>query len=140
MKNYQVKLHIDQSIQSVTQKYRRIYFHLRKGVDKELTNLENEDIIEPVTDGPTEWISPCHAVPKTKQPGKLRVCVDMRAPNKAILRTRHIIPTIEDLVVDLNGAKYFFKTRHESRISSARTSSKIKVHYNFFNTPWIISL
>ncbi|EFX62186.1 hypothetical protein DAPPUDRAFT_120453 [Daphnia pulex] len=56
------------------------------GVDKELTNLENEDIIEPVTDGPTEWISPCHAVPKPKQPGKLRVCVDMRAPNKAILR------------------------------------------------------
>lgn len=109
MKNYQVKLHIDQSIQSVTQKHRRIGFHLRKGVDKELTNLENEDIIEPVTDGPTEWISPCHAVPKPKQPGKLRVCVDMRAPNKAILRTRHIIPTIEDLVVDLNGAKYFSK-------------------------------
>ncbi|EFX66134.1 hypothetical protein DAPPUDRAFT_116685 [Daphnia pulex] len=81
----QVKLHIDQSIQSVTQKHRRIGFHLRKGVDKELTNLENEDIIEPVTDGPTEWISPCHAVPKPKQPGKLRVYVDMRAPNKAIL-------------------------------------------------------
>jgi hypothetical protein len=97
MKNYLVKLHIDQSIQSVTQKHRRIGFHLRKGVDKELTNLENEDIIEPVTDGPiTEWISPCHAVPKPKQPGKLRVCVDMRAPNKEILRTRHIIPTIED--------------------------------------------
>ncbi|EFX65246.1 hypothetical protein DAPPUDRAFT_333375 [Daphnia pulex] len=85
MKNYQVKLHIDQSIKSVTQKHRRIGFHLGKGVDKELTNLENEDIIEPVTDGPTEWISPCHAVPKPKQPGKLRVCVDMRAPNKAIL-------------------------------------------------------
>ncbi len=33
----------------------------------------------------------------------------MRAPNKAILRTRHIIPTIEDLVVDLKGAKYFSK-------------------------------
>ena len=60
-------------------------------------------------DGPTEWISPAHAVPKPKQPGKLRLCVDIRAPNKAILRTRHIIPTIEDLVVDLNGAKYFSK-------------------------------
>jgi hypothetical protein len=33
----------------------------------------------------------------------------VRAPNKAILRTRHIIPTIEDLVVDLNGAKYLSK-------------------------------
>jgi hypothetical protein len=80
-----------------------------KGVDEEFINLENADTIEPVIDGPTEWISPAHAVPKQKQPGKLRLCVDMRAPNKAILRTRHIILTIEDLVVDLNRAKYFSK-------------------------------
>ena len=109
MKNYQVKLNVDKTVQSVTQKHRRISFHLRKGVDEEQINLQEADIIATVTDGPTEWISPCHAVPKPKQPGKLRLCVDMRAPNKAILRTRHIIPTIEDLVVDLNGAKYFSK-------------------------------
>jgi hypothetical protein len=104
-----VKLNIDKTVPAVTQKHRRIGFHLRKGVDEELINLKNTDIIEPVIDGPTEWISSAHAVPKPKQPGKLRLCVDMRAPNKAILRTRHIILTIEDLVVDLNGANYFSK-------------------------------
>ena len=45
MKNYQVKLHMGRSISPVTQKHRRIGFHLRKGVDKELTNLEVEEII-----------------------------------------------------------------------------------------------
>ena len=33
----------------------------------------------------------------------------MRAPNKAILRNRHVIPTTEDLVVNLNGATVFSK-------------------------------
>ena len=35
----------------------------------------------------------------------------MRMPNKAILRKRHIIPTVEDmiLVLDLNGATVFSK-------------------------------
>jgi hypothetical protein len=28
----------------------------------------------------------------------------MRQPNRAILRERHIIPTIDDLIHDLNGA------------------------------------
>ena len=107
MKDYQVKLHIDFSVPAVTQKHRRIGIHLREAVSEEIDKLLNADIIEPVTDGPTPWISPCIAVPKPKQPGKLRICVDMRAPNKAILKTRHIIPTTEDLIVDLNGAKFF---------------------------------
>jgi hypothetical protein len=74
-----------------------------------LINLENADTNEPVIDDTTECNSPAHAVLKPKQPGKLRLCVDIRAPNKAILRTTHIIPTIEDLVVELHGEKYFSK-------------------------------
>ncbi len=109
MKNYAVKLHIDESIQPVTQKHRRVDFHLRKAISEEIEKLLAEDIIEAVSEGPTPWVSPCIAVPKPKQPGKLRMCVDMRAPNKAILRTRHVMPTIEDLVVDLNGATVFSK-------------------------------
>ena len=33
----------------------------------------------------------------------------MRALNKAIIRERHIIPTIDDVVHDLNGCKVFSK-------------------------------
>ena len=33
----------------------------------------------------------------------------MRLPNQAIKRTRHIIPTMDDMIVDLSGAKVFSK-------------------------------
>ena len=33
----------------------------------------------------------------------------MRLPNKAIHRERHITPTIDEIVTDLNGAKWFSK-------------------------------
>lgn len=33
----------------------------------------------------------------------------MRHPNQAIKRTRHIKPTIDDMFVDLNGARIFSK-------------------------------
>ena len=39
----------------------------------------------------------------------IRICVDMRAANQAIERERHPVPTVEDLIVDLNGATVFSK-------------------------------
>ena len=40
---------------------------------------------------------------------EIRLCVDMREPNKAILRSRHITPTLDDMMLDLNGSKVFSK-------------------------------
>ena len=37
------------------------------------------------------------------------MCIDMRVPNKAILRERHPSPTIDDLIQQLNGSSYFSK-------------------------------
>ncbi|XP_014678888.1 PREDICTED: uncharacterized protein K02A2.6-like [Priapulus caudatus] len=39
----------------------------------------------------------------------MRICVDMRSVNRAIIRERHIIPTIDDIAADLNGCKVFSK-------------------------------
>jgi hypothetical protein len=39
----------------------------------------------------------------------------MRQPNRAILRERHITPTIDDLIHDLNGATVFSKIDLNSR-------------------------
>ena len=64
------------------------------------------DAIENV-DGPTPWISPIVVVPKKN--GGVRICVDLREPNKAIRRERHPMPTFDDLVSDLNGSTVFSK-------------------------------
>ena len=105
VKNFQVHLHINNHVKPVKQTHRRIPFHMRKHVEQELANLENQDIIEKVT-GPTPWVSPVVIIPKT-DPSEIRICIDMREANKAIERERHLTPTIDDLIHDLNGAKYF---------------------------------
>ena len=104
----QVHLHIDENVKPVVQPTRRIPFALRQKVEQEIVRLQENDIIEPAQ-GPTLWVSPIVAFPKPNNPDKLRLCVDMRQANTAILRERHPQPTIEDLLNDLNGARYFSK-------------------------------
>ncbi|CAC5363561.1 unnamed protein product [Mytilus coruscus] len=108
LKDTQVKIHIDNTVKPIVQPHRRIPFHVRKQVEAELERLERLDIIERVH-GPTPWVSPIVVAPKPKSPGEIRICVDMSLPNQAIQRQRHITPTIDDLIVDLNGAKVFSK-------------------------------
>lgn len=107
-KDYKVHLHIDQSVPPTVQQARKIPFAMRKKVSKELKRLESLDIIESVK-GPTTWVSPIVCFPKPNNPEAIRLCIDMRVPNKAILRERHPTPTTEDLIHKLNGAAYFSK-------------------------------
>jgi len=108
MKNVEVKLHIDEKVRPVHQLHRRIPFHQRTNLEACVESLLQQDIIEPA-DGPTPWVSPVVFVPKPKQPGGVRRCVDMREANKAIARERHLMPTLDEVAHDLNGAKVFSK-------------------------------
>lgn len=99
-----ISLHIDNSIQPKQQPLRRVPFHVRKDVDAELNRLLKLDIIEKA-EGPTSWVSPVVVVPK-KSSG-VRLCVDMRQANKAVQRERHPMPTIDELITDLNGSTVF---------------------------------
>ncbi|XP_028413864.1 uncharacterized protein K02A2.6-like [Dendronephthya gigantea] len=108
LKGYQVQLHIDDSIQPSAQPHRRVPFHVRKQLEEQLEEDEKNGVIERV-EGPTPWVSPVVVAPKPKQPGKIRMCVDMRQANKAIQRERHITPTIKEVIGDLNGATVFSK-------------------------------
>ena len=64
------------------------------------------DIIEKVEGEPTPWVSPIVTLPK-KDGKEIRLCVDMREANQAVKRERHTMPTIEELILDMNGAKSF---------------------------------
>ncbi|XP_064651616.1 uncharacterized protein LOC135502598 [Lineus longissimus] len=63
IKNRSVKLHIDESVKPKQQPHRRIAFHIRKDIEKEVERLDAQDILEDV-EGPTPWISPIVVVPK----------------------------------------------------------------------------
>ena len=44
-----------------------------------------------------------------KKDGSIRLSIDMCEPNKAITRKRHNMPTLDELIHDLNGATVFSK-------------------------------
>ena len=106
LKEFEMEIHIDPGVKPVAQPPRRIPFQIRSKVDDKIRELEHLDIIERV-DGPTPWVSPLVAVPKPN--GEVRVCVDMRQANQAILRERHPIPTVEETLQELHGAAVFSK-------------------------------
>jgi hypothetical protein len=106
LKGRQVKLSVNPQVKPKAQPVRRTPFGLREKVEKKMQELIDKDIIEPV-EKPTEWVSPVVIVPKAK--GDIRVCVHMREVNEAVLRERHPIPTIEELLQDMAGSKIFTK-------------------------------
>jgi hypothetical protein len=105
LKNFEVKLHIDESIKPVAQPHRRIPFHLQEKVKSEIQILLDQGIIERVNQ-PTPWISNIVTPLKPNDPTKVRICLDMRIANSAIQRTRYVLPTLDDIVADLQGMKY----------------------------------
>jgi transposase InsO family protein len=107
LKGQKVKLHIDPKVRPVAQPLRKIPYGLRDKVDEQIGDLLEKDIIEKVEDSPSQWVSPLVVVPKSS--GEYRICVDMRRANEAIVRERHPIPTIEDVLNEMNGAKMFSK-------------------------------
>ena len=49
-----------------------------------------------------------------REGSSIRICTDMTKPNQAIKRIRHVIPTIEDIKYQVNGAKIFSKVDRKS--------------------------
>ena len=106
LKGYQLKLHQDDSIPPVAQPLRRIPFSRRQKVTAKLKQLEELGVIEKVN-GPTSWINPLVAVEKPN--GDIRICLDMRQANRAILREKHPVPTVEETLQEISEAKVFSK-------------------------------
>ena len=104
LKDYQLKLHIDPNVTPVAQPARRVLCSLRDKVKGKVNELIEMDIIEPVK-GPTPWVSPVVVVPKAD--GGIRLCVDMRRANEAIVRERHPIPTVDEVLQSLNQSTVF---------------------------------
>ena len=108
LKDFQLKVMIDPEVQPVAQlqPIRRVPYHLRDKLSTKLNELVELDIIEKVS-GPSSYVSPVVVVPKPS--GDIRLCVDMRQANMAVKRERFRIPTIDEVLQDLNQSKFFSK-------------------------------
>ena len=106
LKDYQLQLHIDESAQPVAQPVRRIPFSRRAKVNEKLDELLKLHVIEKV-EGPTSWVNPLVVVEKPN--GDIRICLDMRQANQAIVREKHPVPTVEETLQEVSYAKVFSK-------------------------------
>ena len=96
---------VDDSIPPVAQRLRRLPFSVRDNVKKELLALEEKGIIERVD--ASKWVS--NPVIVKKADNSLRICVDLKDVNKAIVPDRYPLPTTTELTSKLHGSKVFSK-------------------------------
>ena len=77
--------------------------HLKEKLKIKIKDLERKGVIKRVNE-PTLWISSMVTVVK---PGKLRICIDPRDLNRAIMRPKYQMPTLEEVLPKLANAKVF---------------------------------
>ena len=74
-------------------------------MESKIESLLALDIFEPVN-GPTPWVNAAGIVPKGNS-DDIRLCIDTRRANAAIIRGRHPIPTVDEVIQSMNGSTSF---------------------------------
>ncbi|KAL1472700.1 hypothetical protein MTO96_039161 [Rhipicephalus appendiculatus] len=82
---------------------RRAPVALQDKVKAELQHMEAQGVIIKVTEH-TEWSS--HMVTVIKK-DKVRICLDLTALNKVLLREHYPMPTLEHTASQISGVRYF---------------------------------
>ena len=105
IKGYQHRPMIDSSAQPVRQGLRRLPLALRDEVSTELKRMLDMDLIEKIDTSP--WIS--NLVLERKKDKTLRIFTNMTNVNRSIIPEYFPLATLEELTLQLAGAKFFSK-------------------------------
>jgi len=97
-------IHTDPSVSPVIHGCRKIPYAVHDRLKGTLDELEKTGVISKVSK-PTAWVSSLCITEKKN--GALRICLDPRDLNRAILRQHYNIPTLEDIRCKLAGKKFF---------------------------------
>ena len=127
---YDIKL--DPSVQGTAQAPHRIPYAKLEPLRKCLEDVQARGIIADV-DGPTPWVN--NLVITEKRNGALRLCLDPKPLNKAILREHFSIPTPEEVATKLAGKKVFSVLDFKDAFWHVRLSEESS-YYTTFHTPW----
>ncbi len=92
---------IEDTVKQVIHAPRRVA--LRSKIKAKLDELVDRGVIVPFTE-PTRWVSSMLAVVK---PNKNRICIDQRDLNRVIRREHYQLPTVDEVISRLTGAKKF---------------------------------
>ena len=108
LKDYVVKLPSDPNIKPVAEPPRRVPYHLKSRIEEALADMVNQGVIEELPPKQqTPWISNIVIAPKDY--GNIRVTLDAKNLNKALLSSNYPIPRPEDIKAQLSGKQVFSK-------------------------------
>jgi len=96
---------IDPSVRPVQQKFWHPAISMRDKISAELRRMEGDGIIERVES--SAWTS--NIVVARKKDGGVRLCVNLKDVNKALIPERYPLPTMEELTMKVAGATVFSK-------------------------------
>ncbi|XP_072936215.1 uncharacterized protein [Epargyreus clarus] len=120
-KDVLVEIPVDEKCKPVSQPYRRIPIPIEDKVERKIKELLDSDIIEEVH-GPSRWISP--VVPILKDDDDIRLCIDMRRANSAIMRENHPLPCMDNFLPKIKKATYF------SKLNIKNAFNQVEIHPN----------
>lgn len=126
------KLVLREDVTPVVDSPRKIPFFLNDALKCELQRMVHMGVITKMEE-PTEWVNSIVLVSKPNR--QIRLCLDPRNLNKAILRPHFPFPNIDDCKAKLSGSKFFSTLDANSgfwMIPLDEDSSKLCT----FNTPF----
>ena len=110
---------------------RKIPFPLEKAAKLELISMEEQGVISKVNE-PTDWCSGMVVVPKSN--GKVKICVDFTKLNENVCCELQMLPTVDETLSKLSGAKVFSKLDANSGFWQIPLAEESK-HLTTFITP-----
>ena len=128
----EVDIYLQENSVPVVHAPRRVPHALRDRLKAELDAMQETGVIAKVT-RPTDWVNSLVVVEKPN--GKLRICLDPKDLNRAIKRPHYAMPTLEDALAKISGAKYFSKLDAKSGYWQMKLSTKASF-MTTFNTPF----
>ena len=110
----------------------RVAIPLMPAVQKELARMEQIGVISKLAE-PTEWCAGMVVVPKAD--GRVRICVDLTRLNESVRRERLQMPSVEETLAHISGAKVFSKLDANSGFWQVPLSKK-SARLTTFITPF----
>ncbi|XP_023806132.1 uncharacterized protein K02A2.6-like [Oryzias latipes] len=126
------KIQLKEDAQPVVHAARRVPAPLKEGLKKELDRMIRLGVIKKVNE-PTDWVN--SMVITKKKNGELRICLDPKDLNESIKREHYQIPTREEIISEMSGAKYFTKLDASQGFWQLKLDES-STKYCTFNTPF----
>ena len=103
IRGYSHRVTVNPAVSPVRQPLRRLPLAIREEVSARLAELERAGVIERVH--ASQWVSPI--VVGRKRDGQIRLCVDLRQVNRAVVTDGYPIPHMEEILHRLQGSHVY---------------------------------